>query len=33
MRLNSRLGKMPAQEAMPEPRANTGIAGRKQPNR
>ena len=33
MRLNSRLGKMPAQEAMPEPRANTGIACRKKPNR
>ena len=31
MRLNSRLGKMPAQEAMPEPRANTGIAGKKIP--
>ena len=33
MRLNSRLRKMPAQEAIPETRANTGIAGRKKPNR
>ena len=33
MRLNSRLRKMPAQEAMPETRANTGVAGKKNPTR